>query len=97
MNMKEILSAWLTKIHPTEEQKALAEQRAQVCCGCEFAKETIRDKKALSYCGVCGCILGAKVYSNKEGACPRGKWNGIDATFRNTEALKVLKNPRKLV
>ena len=97
MDIKEVLAAWVAKINPNEDQKALAEQRAQVCSGCEFAKSVIKDKKLIDYCSVCGCILGAKVYSNKEGACPKGKWNGIDASFRNTKALKVLKNPKKLI
>lgn len=96
-DLKEVLSAWISKVHPTEEQKKLAEQRAKVCSSCELAKEMIKDNKSLNYCGACGCILAAKVYSNKEGACPKGKWDKIDATFRNTEALKILKNPKKLV
>lgn len=96
-DLKEVLSAWISKVHPTEEQKRLAEQRAKVCSSCEFMKEMIKDSKSLNYCGSCGCILAAKVYSSKEGACPKGKWNGIDATFRNTQALKVLKDPKKLI
>lgn len=94
-DVKEIVSAWISKIKPKEEQKILAEQRAEICNECPEAKEVIDNVNGTRYCGQCGCLLEAKVYSYKEGACPLGKWDDIDRNFRNTKALKVLKEHKK--
>lgn len=97
-DIKEILSAWKAKLNPTEDQRTLAEQRAKICEQCDRVGETLKNNKSTNYCKECGCILPAKVYSYKEGACPLGKWDEIDRKFRNTKALKVLKEGnRKLI
>lgn len=92
LDIKEILSAWKAKVKPTSAQKDLAKQRAEICDKCD--KVGKRDVSGQEYCTVCGCYLKAKVYSYKEGACPEGKWDEVDRKYRNTEALKVLKNPK---
>lgn len=94
-DVKEIVSAWISKVHPKEEQKALAEERAKICNECDEVKEVIDNVNGTRYCGQCGCLIEAKVYSYKEGACPLGKWDDIDRNFRNTKALKVLKEHKK--
>ena len=93
LDLKEIVTAWSSKISPTEDQKRLAEKRMSVCNSCEFPKELIEGQENSRYCTKCGCILTAKVYSYKESACPEGKWADIDKDYRNTKAIKVLKNP----
>ena len=92
-DVKEIASAWIAKLHPTDPQKELAERRASICNECDEVGEIIEDNENTRYCKKCGCIIGAKIYSYKEGACPLGKWDDNDREFRNTQALKVLKNP----
>lgn len=96
-DLKEITTAWISRIKPTENQKKLATLRAKICEVCPNLGEPVGGKKVANYCKVCGCLLGAKVYSYKEGACPEGRWNELDKTFNNTEALKVLKHPKTLV
>ena len=96
-DIKEIVSAWAAKVHPTLEQRELATQRAGVCANCDMVGEALKGAAGTRYCKECGCLLEAKVYSNKEGACPKGKWDEIDRKYQNTKALKVLKNPKKII
>lgn len=96
-DVKEIVSAWVSRIHPTEDQKKLATLRAEVCNQCPDAEVAIGNINGTRYCTNCGCLLEAKVYSYKEGACPKGKWDKIDKNFKNTKALKVLKNPKNII
>lgn len=91
-NVKEIVSAWASKVKPKRDQKRLAEKRATICSTCDRVKEAIGSVDGTRYCAECGCLLEAKVYSYREGACPLGKWDTVDREFRNTKALKVLKN-----
>lgn len=91
-NIKEIVSAWVSKIHPKDSQKELAEKRATICSTCDQVREAVESVNGTRYCNQCGCLLEAKVYSYREGACPLGKWDTVDREFRNTKALKVLKN-----
>jgi len=69
--LKEILISYATKYNPTEEQQKVAEQRLEICMGCEFwVQSPIRD-----YCSKCGCTTSAKVYSPVGAdACPEKKW-----------------------
>lgn len=70
-DIKEIATAWLTKVNPTEEQKQLAEQRATICSNCSSVAEGIGEIK---YCSICKCIIAAKIYSPRENPCPLAKW-----------------------
>lgn len=94
-DVKEIVSAWVSRVNPTEDQKKLAELRAEICNECDEVKEAVESLNGTRYCSQCGCLIEAKVYSYKEGACPLGKWDKIDREFRNTKALKILKDPKK--
>ncbi len=68
--VKEIILSYAAKINPTDEQKALAEKRLEVCVGCDqWVQGDIRD-----YCSVCGCTTSAKVFSPVRAACPENKW-----------------------
>ena len=93
-DVREIVSAWASKIHPKESQKQLAEKRAGICNECDHVKEILDNVNGTRYCDRCGCLIEGKVYSYREGACPLGKWDRIDAEFRNTTALKVLKGKK---
>lgn len=96
-DIKEIVSAWTSRIKPTEDQKKLATLRAEVCNECDDVGEALEGSAGTRYCKNCGCLLEAKVYSYKEGACPKGKWDKIDSEFRTTKALRVLKNPKSII
>jgi hypothetical protein len=70
--IKEIVLAWATRLNPTEEQKQIAEQRLQICMGCEFWRESAT---GIEYCSKCGCATKAKVFSPVgANACPEKKW-----------------------
>lgn len=68
--IKEIIQSYATAINPTEEQKAVAEQRLQVCMTCDQWEES-----PISRCKLCGCLTKGKVFSpNGPDACPLKKW-----------------------
>lgn len=66
----EIITAWAISINPTDEQKALAEKRLEICKSCENWADGLID----SYCKACGCMFKAKVFTTAENGCPLGKW-----------------------
>lgn len=69
--IKEILQSYANAINPTEEQKEIAEKRLEVCTKCEnWVQNPVMD-----YCGLCGCLTSAKVFSPVGAeACPAKKW-----------------------
>lgn len=70
---KEIFKSWVISFDPTPEQKKLAEERLQVCEGCEHKEY----EKHLDYyyCGLCTCPLKKKVFTPAgPEACPGHKW-----------------------
>ena len=68
--IKEIIIAWATKMNPTEEQKQIAEQRLEICTGCEFWRGS-----PIEHCSKCGCATKGKVFSPRGAdACPEKKW-----------------------
>jgi len=74
---KTIAKAWITAANHTPEQKALAEERLEVCNDCEYRKENT-DILNFYYCGECGCPLNGKIFTDvrlpMEDKCPKGKW-----------------------
>jgi len=81
LNFKEIFKAWVTLSNPTEQQKQLANARFSICEGCQYKKETIKQKKWALICGKCGCPLKAKIFSSEINPCPMGYWKEIDKNF----------------
>ena len=77
MNFAEIINAWIISINPNEKQKTLALNRANICDTCEYKKYVI--KKPI--CSVCGCPLSKKIFSEKQNACPKGKWDDVDFKY----------------
>lgn len=71
--IKEIFIAWGISINPNDKQFAHAAKRLSICNECEF-----RQEHPVIHCTVCGCFLKKKIYSQEEGACPKGKWDDID-------------------
>lgn len=78
---KEIFKAWMISMNPTEKQSLLAEERLDVCVGCEFKKEVIKKNKWSAYCSKCGCPISKKVFSSSFNPCPENKWNEIDSKY----------------
>ena len=75
---QEILIAWRRKWNPTPAQTELSEKRLAVCAGCPSRKEVVKDSDFWVLCNECGCPLEAKSHSPVKGACPLGKWEGVD-------------------
>lgn len=92
IDFREIFSAWKAKLNPERSQEELAGLRLEACSSCEFAKSLMGTEGI--YCSKCGCLLKAKIFTPREGACPEGKWDSIDQNYRNTNAIRVLKNPK---
>jgi hypothetical protein len=71
--VNEIFSAWGIMFNPNDEQAELAMERIKICDTCEHKKTD-----PAIHCGLCGCMLKAKIFSPIQGACPAGKWNEVD-------------------
>ena len=84
MDFTEIINAWIISINPNEEQKTLALNRANICDTCEYKKYVI--KKPI--CSACGCPITKKVFSEKQNACPKGKWADVDSKYFSENKLK---------
>lgn len=69
--IREIVTAWAISFSPTEEQKAKAEQRLEICQSCENAGQGPLGP----FCKLCGCAFRAKVFTPVQNGCPAGKWN----------------------
>lgn len=70
MDFVEIAKSWIISLNPTPEQEEKANQRIEICNGCEFKKHMM-----FFYCDKCGCPLQKKIYSpNGPETCPAGKW-----------------------
>jgi hypothetical protein len=83
-----IIDAWIIANNPTEEQKALAESRFNVCIQCEEFREK-RPVTGEPYCNNCGCPLKKKIFSKKYNECPLKKWEDVDnLLFKETQKQK---------
>ena len=79
--IKDILNGWENYMLKSEVTEKLAKQRAEICNGCKFNKNSIftvfikDDFKEIegSYCGKCKCPLSMAVRS-KNKKCPLGLW-----------------------
>jgi hypothetical protein len=79
-----IMKAWGTAMFHTDEQKALADKRMNVCKSCPKLQEVeikgVLGELVNNYfqCGTCGCPISGKIYTSpdvpKEQKCPEGKW-----------------------
>lgn len=81
LNFKEIFNAWVTASSPTEDEKKLASARLDICKGCEYKREIIRNKDWALLCGQCGCPIQGKIFSDEINPCPVGYWKEIDRDF----------------
>jgi hypothetical protein len=68
--IKEIIQSYAIAMHPTPEQKYIAEIRLMTCMNCDLWRST-----PVEYCSGCGCSTKGKVFTPKGTiACPKGKW-----------------------
>ena len=74
--LKEIFTAWGISFDPSDTQSLHAARRLSICNKCEFKSDS-----PIRHCTVCGCPLKSKVYSQSEGACPKGKWDETDTIY----------------
>ena len=74
-SIKEIVEAWWIAKNPNAEQSKLAQQRLQICRGCESMVESV----VFGYkCNECGCPIGKKIFTASKGTCDLKKWNKIE-------------------
>ena len=81
--IEEIFKAWGIMLDPNDIQSELAGKRMEICDDCDSKKTT-----PFIHCGECGCVLKAKVYSPKIGACPKGKWLDVETYWENEKNKK---------
>lgn len=67
--VKEIIKAYAVMINPNDIQSIIALERLAICDSCEFNKK----KLGISKCSLCGCVIKAKVFTDKN-SCPINKW-----------------------
>lgn len=87
-NIKTIVKAWGISFNPSNQQKALAERRAEICLTCP-AKTKIG---VMQLCSECGCPISKKVFTDEVNPCPLGKW-----TFDEEYLDKKLKVKKTLI
>lgn len=92
MDIKEIISAWITSFNPNEPQIKLANERAEICNNCEFLGKR---KLKINYCTKCGCPIKKKIFSNKFNPCPLEKWNEVDSKYKNNNDVFLQKKTNK--
>lgn len=86
--IKEIVTAWITAINPTEAEKKLAEKRYAICFTCP---ERMSGPIGVEVCNSCGCPLSKKIFTQKQqDSCPLNKWDDVDAKFRKNKRYKLL-------
>jgi len=78
--IEEIFKAWKISFNPNDVQAELAANRMEICDSCEYKR-----MNPIIHCGECGCVLLAKVYSPKIGACPKGKWTAVEMAWSNKQ------------
>jgi hypothetical protein len=81
INYKEIFDAWKASINPTPLESELAQNRLNVCLGCEYRKELLKGVKWSAICGQCGCPLDKKVFSKLYNPCTKKKWKDVDSQY----------------
>lgn len=88
IDYKEVFTAWLISIKPTEMQKKLALERLEVCKSCDKRKELLKNNRWSAYCGLCNCPLSKKVFSKMYNPCPADKWESIDIKYMEKQETK---------
>ena len=85
LDVKDIVSSWITSFNPTAEEKKLAEQRYEICLGCEnYGKK--RPVTGDEYCKKCICPIQKKVYTQKKNdTCPLRKWDKVEKEHRENK------------
>lgn len=78
-NYKDIFDSWVTSFKPNETQKKLANERLEVCLGCEFRNELIKNNTWSAYCGKCSCPINKKIFSKLYNSCPLKLWKEVDS------------------
>jgi hypothetical protein len=68
--LKEIIEAYSIMMSPDDRQTQIAMERLMVCNECPANKV---NSAGIRYCGECGCVIKAKVFSTKN-SCPLNKW-----------------------
>jgi hypothetical protein len=86
--IQEIFSAWNISFNPNDNQSELALKRIEICNSCEHKKQNALFKNV---CDLCGCSLKAKVFTPVLGACPDGRWDGIDNNIVKNKPMKPLR------
>jgi hypothetical protein len=90
LDLKKIITAWAIAINPSDKQKELAEKRYGICDVCPSKIETFKDQEWSTRCKDCGCPLKSKIFTDKYGECPLGKWDDVDADYFNIKKQKTL-------
>lgn len=81
IDYKEVFKAWIVSFNPNDTQKELAEERLNICMGCEYRKEVLKGVRWSALCGECGCPISKKIFSKNYNACPKKKWEDIDSNY----------------
>lgn len=87
---KEIVDAWKISYNPTEIQLSIANDRLEICDGCEHNTEVKLGITTFNKCDACGCPISKKIFTSTFNPCPKGKWKDVD--FKYDELIKPKQN-----
>lgn len=90
MDLKEIISTWVTSFSASDSQKKLAEERLKICESCPSIKKVLKKKSWSFICGECGCPVAKKVFTNRYNPCPLQKWENVDVKYFDLKHKKTI-------
>lgn len=94
IDLKDIFISWAKSYNPSKLEFDRAKERFDICSSCEFKKELLKKKEWSIYCGVCGCLIKKKVFSDSISPCPKNKWEAVDIKYKT---IPLVKNNKSLL
>jgi len=92
INPKQIITAWITSIKPSADQKQMAEKRKEICSVCPSKKDIFKEKEWSSVCSECGCPISKKIFTTEYNPCPLKKWGEVDDLYFTKKEAKLQKS-----
>lgn len=83
IDFKDIIKSWWIAANPTPQQSKLAEKRLEICIKCPKYEKLIKKKEWTAVCGMCGCPISKKIFSEQINPCPLDKWIDVDKQYGN--------------
>ena len=95
MDLSEIINAWVVSFNPTPQKKEKSISRKDICLNCDKLKINSSLFGKIETCGICGCPISKKIFSQKHNPCPIKKWEDVDLKYGSKPVME--KNKKTLL